>query len=133
MKALFVNGSPRKNWNTYKMLESAMKGAAGSGADAELVNLYELQQFRGCISCFACKETRTRASGILTRDIYTAMIYTMSYPDEDGIKAFGYPAMFEETRRFMEQLFGYSEVLSHTIRISLRTIPAMMLQRRLNH
>ena len=26
-KALFINGSPRKKWNTVKMLESAMKGA----------------------------------------------------------------------------------------------------------
>ena len=28
MKALFVNGGPRKGWNTHKMLQSAMKGAA---------------------------------------------------------------------------------------------------------
>ena len=28
MKALFVNGSPRKDGNTHKTLESAMKGAA---------------------------------------------------------------------------------------------------------
>ena len=24
MKALFVNGSPRKNWNTHKMLELSL-------------------------------------------------------------------------------------------------------------
>ena len=34
MKALFVNGGPRKNWNTHKMLESAMKGAMNAGAEA---------------------------------------------------------------------------------------------------
>ena len=33
MKALFINGSPRKNWNTAKMLESAMKGASDAGAE----------------------------------------------------------------------------------------------------
>jgi len=27
MKALFINGSPRKNKNTAQMLESAMRGA----------------------------------------------------------------------------------------------------------
>lgn len=56
-------------------------------------------------------ETHSMESRIITRDIYTAMIYTMGYLDEEGIKAFGYPAMFEETRKFMEQLFGYSERL----------------------
>ena len=39
MKALFVNGSPRKNWNTHKMLESAMKGASDSGAECEMIHL----------------------------------------------------------------------------------------------
>lgn len=28
MKAIFINGSPRKNWNTAQMLDSDMKGAA---------------------------------------------------------------------------------------------------------
>ena len=54
MKAMFFNGSPRKNWNTFKMLESAMKGASDSGAECELVHLYDYS-FKGCMSCFACK------------------------------------------------------------------------------
>ena len=63
MKALFVNGSPRKNWNTYKMLESAMKGASDSGAECELVNLYD-NAFKGCISCFACKLKNSKTNGL---------------------------------------------------------------------
>jgi multimeric flavodoxin WrbA len=31
IKAVFVNGSPRKKWNTFKMLESAMNGAQEAG------------------------------------------------------------------------------------------------------
>ena len=31
-KALFINESPRKKWNTVKILESAMKGAQEAGA-----------------------------------------------------------------------------------------------------
>ncbi|MBQ6981466.1 MAG: flavodoxin family protein, partial [Synergistaceae bacterium] len=57
------------------------------------------------------EETHTMESRIMTRDIYTAMIYTMGYPDEEGIKDFGYLKVFDETRRFLEQLFGYSETL----------------------
>ena len=41
MKALFFNGSPRKNWTTVKMLDEAMKGAAEAGADVELIHLYD--------------------------------------------------------------------------------------------
>ena len=43
--AMFFNGSPRKNWNTAKVLQSAMKGAEAAGAETELVNLYELKFF----------------------------------------------------------------------------------------
>jgi multimeric flavodoxin WrbA len=54
MKVVAINGSPRKKWNTATLLESALKGAASQGAQTELVHLYDLE-FRGCISCFACK------------------------------------------------------------------------------
>lgn len=54
MKVIAINGSPRTNWNTAQMLESALKGAAAHGAETELINLYSLN-FKGCTSCFACK------------------------------------------------------------------------------
>ena len=67
MKALFVNGSPRKNWNTYKMLASAMKGATDAGADAELVHLYDYS-YTGCKSCFACKLKNAKTNGCYSFD-----------------------------------------------------------------
>lgn len=54
MKALAVNGSPRKKWNTAMLLEQALAGAASTGADTELVHLYDLA-YTGCTSCFSCK------------------------------------------------------------------------------
>ena len=63
MNALFVNGSPRKNWNTHKMLESAMEGAAEAGAKTELAHLYD-SAFKGCVSCFACKVKDSRTNGL---------------------------------------------------------------------
>ena len=54
MKVLGFNGSPRKNWNTAMLLEKALEGAASEGAETELIHLYELN-YKGCISCFACK------------------------------------------------------------------------------
>ena len=54
MKLLAINGSPRKRWNTATLLEKALEGAASRGAETELVHLYDLD-FKGCVSCFACK------------------------------------------------------------------------------
>ncbi len=56
MKALFINGSPRKNGNTAKLLQRALEGARDAGAEVELVNLYDRDlNYKGCMSCFACK------------------------------------------------------------------------------
>lgn len=54
VKAMFFNGSPRKNKNTADMLQSAMHGAEAAGAETELIHLYDID-FKGCKSCFACK------------------------------------------------------------------------------
>ena len=54
MKLLAINGSPRKKWNTATLLEKSVEGAASLGAETELIHLYGLN-FKGCVSCFACK------------------------------------------------------------------------------
>ena len=56
VKAMFFNGSPRKNGNTAQLLKRAMDGASEAGAEVELVNLYDRSlNYKGCMSCFACK------------------------------------------------------------------------------
>jgi len=54
MKILAINGSPRKNGNTATLLNKALEGAASQGATTEMIHLYDLN-FKGCVSCFACK------------------------------------------------------------------------------
>lgn len=54
MKVLAFNGSPRKKWNTATLLRHTLDGAASKGAETELIHLYDYN-YRGCISCFACK------------------------------------------------------------------------------
>ncbi len=63
VKAMFFNASPRKNWNTAKMLESAAEGAREAGAETEIVNLYDFP-FAGCKSCFACKLKNAKTNGV---------------------------------------------------------------------
>ena len=61
--AMFFNASPRKGWNTAKMLEAAKAGAEETGAETELVNLYDIK-FPGCKSCFACKLKNAKTNGV---------------------------------------------------------------------
>jgi multimeric flavodoxin WrbA len=62
MKVIAFNGSPRKKWNTATLLEKALEGAALQGAKTELFHLYDLN-FKGCISCFACKTRGGKSYG----------------------------------------------------------------------
>jgi multimeric flavodoxin WrbA len=62
MKVIAINGSPRKKWNTATLLEKALEGAASKGAKTELIHLYDLN-YKGCISCFACKTIGGKSYG----------------------------------------------------------------------
>ncbi len=55
-KIIAVNCSPRKGWNTDILIDSAIKGAGSSGAEVEKFDLYRLEKYTGCISCFGCKK-----------------------------------------------------------------------------
>lgn len=62
MKVIAINGSPRKKWSTATLLQHTLEGAASKGAQTELVHLYDLD-FKGCISCFACKKIGGKSYG----------------------------------------------------------------------
>jgi len=54
-KIVAVNASPRKEWNTGTLVREAAKGAASAGAQIKVFDLYALEKFTGCVSCFGCK------------------------------------------------------------------------------
>ena len=62
-KVMIINGSPRKNFNTAKMLKEAARGAEDAGAETEIINLYDLS-FKGCISCLVCKRKGVEQKGL---------------------------------------------------------------------
>ena len=62
-KVILLNGSPRKNFNTAKLLMEAQKGAEAVGAETEYFNLYDYN-FLGCRSCFACQRKGSTTEGI---------------------------------------------------------------------
>ena len=128
MKAIAINGSPRKTWNTATLLKRALAGAAARGADTELVHLYD-QSYQGCISCFACKKIGGKSYGRCgVRDSLTPILKKAGEAD---VLILGSPLYFYtetgEMRSFMERLLfpyltytpGYASIFPGKIRTGL--------------
>lgn len=105
MKAIAINGSPRKNWNTATLLKKSLEGAASIGAETELIHLYDLN-FKGCNSCFACKKIESNLNGYcVIKDDLTEVLKTILSSD---ILIVGSPIYLGnitgEMKSFMERL-----------------------------
>lgn len=50
-----INASPRTTWNTASLVREAAEGAASEDAEVTVFDLYRLEKFTGCVSCFGCK------------------------------------------------------------------------------
>jgi len=105
LKALFVDGGPRKNNNTAQMLQSAMKGASEAGAEVTMIRLYE-HHYTGCVSCFACKLKDATTDGVCA--IKDDLRPVLELARQADIIVIGSPVYFGfptgETRSFMERL-----------------------------
>ena len=64
MKFFAINGSPRKTWNTAKLLDKSLEGIKSilPEASTKRIDLYDIP-FNGCKSCFACKKVNGRHYG----------------------------------------------------------------------
>ncbi len=105
MKAIAINGSPRKDWNTGILLNKALEGAVSKGAEAEIIHLYDYD-FKGCISCFACKTREGKSYGkCAVKDGMTPVYEKIR---ETNVLFLGSPIYFGdvtgELRSFMERL-----------------------------
>jgi len=125
MKVLAFNGSPRKKWNTDILLHHALEGAASQGADTELIHLYDLN-YKGCISCFACKFKNGKSYGKCAyKDDLTAILEKIEHADAIILGSPIYlGAATGEMRSFLERLIfqylvydkNYSTLFSRKIR-----------------
>lgn len=80
MKAIAINGSPRKSWNTSQLLQQALKGAESVGAETEFLNLYDLE-YRGCMSCFGCKRKDAVPCKCYMKDDLTSILEKVHHAD----------------------------------------------------
>ena len=105
-KIIIIDGGPRKTFNTASMLKSFAEGAASVSEEIEVktVRLYDLD-YKGCISCLACK-LKGRASNICRfKDALTPVLEEIA--TADGL-VLGSPIYFGDVtgqmRTFLERL-----------------------------
>lgn len=110
MKVIAFNGSPRKNWNTATLLRKALEGAASQEAETEIFHLYDLN-YKGCVSCFACKTRDGKSYGrCAVKDDLTPVLKKVEKADSIILGSpIYYGTATGEMRSFMERLlFPYS-------------------------
>ena len=81
-KIVVVNAGPRKGWNTDILLSEAAKGAESAGADIISFDLFRLERYTGCISCFGCKKEKFKGHCIC-RDGLTPVLDAIR--ESDGL------------------------------------------------
>lgn len=59
-RIIAVNAGPRKGWNTDTLITEASRGAADAGAEIIRFDLFKLERYTGCISCFGCKKEKNK-------------------------------------------------------------------------
>ena len=59
-KIVAVNAGPRMGWNTETLITEASRGAESAGAEVIRFDLFRLEKYTGCISCFGCKKEKMK-------------------------------------------------------------------------
>ena len=77
-----VNAGPRKGWNTETLIAEASRGAESAGASVERFDLFRLERYTGCVSCFGCKREKNKGHCVC-RDGLTAVLDAIR--DSDGL------------------------------------------------
>ena len=103
---MIIDGGPRKNFNTASMLQKIAEGAGSVSGEIEVktVRLYGLD-YKGCMSCMACK-IKGKASNVCKfKDALTPILKEIA--EADGL-VLGSPIYFGDVtgqmRTFLERL-----------------------------
>lgn len=127
-KIVAINCSPRTAWNTSALVREAAKGAEQEGAEVVVIDLYTLEKFTGCISCFGCKleanlgqcVCRDGLSPVL-EEIRNADGLILGTPNYLGDVSAGFRALYE--RLIFQSLTYKKEVRNY----NERKIPVLMI------
>ena len=72
-RIIAVNAGPRIGWNTETLISEASKGAEAAGAAVERFDLFRLERYTGCVSCFGCKKEKFKGHCVC-RDALTPIL-----------------------------------------------------------
>ena len=102
MKALAINGSPRKGGNTEILLRKALEPIAEEGHETEYIHVGGTR-IRGCTSCGTCGKTKNRRC-VFDDDIFNATFAKMAEADAILIGSPSYFAdMTAETKALIDR------------------------------
>ena len=96
-----INCSPRKGWNTDMLITEAVRGAEEAGYSTEKFDLYRLEHFTGCLSCFSCKRAGHEGECVL-KDGLTDVL--TSIKEADGL-ILGTPIYFGDVTAGFRALY----------------------------
>ena len=127
-KIVAINGSPRNGWNTDMLIDEAVKGAESKGAEVVKFDLYKLDKFTGCISCFGCKRDAHKGECVCKDGLKPVLD---AVKDADGI-IMGAPNYFgdlcAEFKLFYERLvFPYLTYNAEEPCCNTRMIPVLLI------
>lgn len=123
-----INCSPRAAWNTATLVREAAKGAENEGAEVKIIDLYKLEKFTGCISCFGCKLPENLGKCIykdalapVLEEIRNADGLILGTPNYLGDVSSGFRSLYERL------IFQYITYKTETRSYSDRSIPVLFI------
>ncbi|MBO6010185.1 MAG: flavodoxin family protein [Oscillospiraceae bacterium] len=127
-KIVAVNAGPRMGWNTETLISEASRGAESAGASVERFDLFRLERYTGCISCFGCKREKNKGRCVC-RDGLTPVLDAIS--ESDGL-IIGSPNYLSELTASFRALYERLVFRSLTYNketpcCNLRSVPVLLI------
>lgn len=127
-KIIAINASPRNAWNTGTLIREAAKGAESEGAQVKVIDLYKLEKFTGCVSCFGCKSTEHKGMCIykdglspVLEEIRDADGLIIGTPNYLGDASAAFRALYER------MIFQYISYKTEPQSYSERKVPVLFI------
>jgi multimeric flavodoxin WrbA len=100
MKVVAINGSGRKDGNTYLLLKTVLDELKDEGFETEIIQLADGKPLQGCVSCYKCMAQKNMKCAIET-DPFNE--YFAQISQADGI-LLGSPVYFSDVTAGMRAL-----------------------------
>ncbi|MCP4649960.1 MAG: flavodoxin family protein [PVC group bacterium] len=107
MKVIGINGSPRKDGNTQKLIEKVFEALKTEGIETELIQVGG-KNIKGCIACYRCAENKDKRCAV-TNDICNEVLEKML--EADAI-ILGSPTYFTSVTAELKALIDRSGIVA---------------------